>query len=93
MEMFIMAIFPFFFLSANENCMMVILVLSLCLCSPANLDLPLLTVTPCGQDLCVDPRPPVEHLRAYYDIRHYTLRIQSNNANNAQVLHIDSHTV
>ncbi|KAI9535042.1 hypothetical protein NQZ68_007130 [Dissostichus eleginoides] len=48
------------------------------------LDLPLLTVTPCGHDLCVDPRPPVEHLRAFYDNRHYKLRIQSNNANNAQ---------
>ncbi|XP_034077314.1 interferon alpha/beta receptor 2-like [Gymnodraco acuticeps] len=48
------------------------------------LDLPLLTVTPCGQVLCVDPRPPVEHLRAFYDNLHYKLRIQSNNANNAQ---------
>ncbi|KAI4805485.1 hypothetical protein KUCAC02_010099 [Chaenocephalus aceratus] len=48
------------------------------------LDLPLLTVTPCGQVLCVDPRPPVEHLRVFYDNLHYKLRIQSNNANNAQ---------
>ncbi|KAK5861502.1 hypothetical protein PBY51_022893 [Eleginops maclovinus] len=48
------------------------------------LDLPLLTVTPCGKDLCVDHRPTVEHLRASYDSLYYTLRVTSNNADKAQ---------
>lgn len=48
------------------------------------LDLPWLTVTPCGKDLCVDLQPPMGHLREYYDSLNYKLRIRSNNANGAQ---------
>ncbi|XP_054470937.1 interferon alpha/beta receptor 2-like [Anoplopoma fimbria] len=48
------------------------------------LDLPLLTVTPCGEDLCVDLQPPMEHLREIYDSMNYKLRIKSNNADKPQ---------
>ncbi|XP_026152327.1 interferon alpha/beta receptor 2-like [Mastacembelus armatus] len=42
------------------------------------LDLPLLTVTPCSGNLCVDLHPPVEHLRTIYASHNYRLKIQSN---------------
>ncbi|XP_034416740.1 uncharacterized protein LOC117750015 [Cyclopterus lumpus] len=48
------------------------------------LDLPLLTVTPCGADLCVDLQPPMEHLREIYDSLNYKLRIKTNNAEKLQ---------
>ncbi|XP_029314459.1 interferon alpha/beta receptor 2-like [Cottoperca gobio] len=48
------------------------------------LDLPRLTVTPCGQDLCVDLLPPMEHLKEIYDSLHYKLRVKSKNADRAQ---------
>ncbi|KAM9346920.1 cytokine receptor family member b2 [Symphorus nematophorus] len=41
-----------------------------------HLDLPLLTVTACDRNLCVDLRPPVENLRNVYRSLHYKLRIQ-----------------
>ncbi|KAA8588443.1 hypothetical protein FQN60_001637 [Etheostoma spectabile] len=44
-----------------------------------HMDVPLLTVTPCGQDLCVDLQPPMEHLRDIYNSLRYKLRIKSNN--------------
>nr|XP_046261164.1 interferon lambda receptor 1-like [Scatophagus argus]XP_046261165.1 interferon lambda receptor 1-like [Scatophagus argus] len=40
------------------------------------LDLPLLTMTPCGKHLCVDLQPPMEHLRNFYEIIEYKLRIK-----------------
>ncbi|XP_070770627.1 interferon lambda receptor 1-like [Enoplosus armatus] len=43
-----------------------------------DLDLPLLTVTPCGSDLCVDLQPPMEHLRESYDSLQYKLRVKSS---------------
>nr|AVJ47963.1 cytokine receptor family protein B2 [Siniperca chuatsi] len=49
-----------------------------------HLDLPLLTVTPCGSDLCVDLHPPMEHLRKIYDSLDYKLRITSNSGERAQ---------
>ncbi|XP_056266826.1 interferon alpha/beta receptor 2-like isoform X2 [Pseudoliparis swirei] len=48
------------------------------------LDLPLLTVTPCGEDLCVDLQPPMEHLGEIYDSLNYKLRIKSSNADTPQ---------
>ncbi|TDH07153.1 hypothetical protein EPR50_G00121830 [Perca flavescens] len=42
----------------------------------ADMDLPLLTVTPCGRNLCVELQPPMEHLRGIYDSLQYRLRIQ-----------------
>ncbi|XP_031145547.1 uncharacterized protein LOC116043183 isoform X1 [Sander lucioperca] len=50
----------------------------------ADMDLPLLTVTPCGRDLCVDLQPPMEHLKKIYDSLQYTLMIKSNNTDKAQ---------
>ncbi|XP_035460275.2 interferon alpha/beta receptor 2 isoform X1 [Scophthalmus maximus] len=47
------------------------------------LDLPVLTVTPCGRDLCVDLHPPMEHRREIYDTLSYKLKIKSNNADRA----------
>ncbi|KAF1382200.1 hypothetical protein PFLUV_G00141170 [Perca fluviatilis] len=41
-----------------------------------DMDLPLLTVTPCGPNLCVELQPPMEHLRGIYDSLRYRLRIQ-----------------
>ncbi|KAG7239135.1 hypothetical protein INR49_030016 [Caranx melampygus] len=38
------------------------------------LEQPLLTVTPCGRDLCVDLQPPKEHLRQAYDTLDYKLK-------------------
>ncbi|XP_031725881.1 interferon alpha/beta receptor 2-like [Anarrhichthys ocellatus] len=49
-----------------------------------HLDLPLLTVTPCAEGLCVDLQPPMEHLREVYDFLNYKLRIKSNNADKPQ---------
>ncbi|KAM6955657.1 interferon alpha/beta receptor 2-like isoform 2-T2 [Lycodopsis pacificus] len=49
-----------------------------------HLDLPLLTVTPCAEGLCVDLQPPMEHLREVYDLLNYKLRIKSNNADKPQ---------
>uniref|UniRef100_A0A667Z187 Fibronectin type-III domain-containing protein n=1 Tax=Myripristis murdjan TaxID=586833 RepID=A0A667Z187_9TELE len=43
-----------------------------------DLDLPLLTVTPCDRDLCVSLHPPVEHLRKVYDSFHYNLSVKSS---------------
>ncbi|XP_029386277.1 cytokine receptor family member b2 isoform X2 [Echeneis naucrates] len=49
-----------------------------------HLDLPLLTVTACGRNLCVDLHPPVEHLRHAYDTLQYKLNVKSNSADGAQ---------
>ncbi|XP_068429111.1 cytokine receptor family member b2 [Clinocottus analis] len=49
-----------------------------------HLDLPLLTVTPHGEDLCVDLQPPTQHLRKIYDSLNYKLRIKSNDADKPQ---------
>ncbi|XP_071341626.1 uncharacterized protein [Trachinotus anak] len=50
-----------------------------------HLDPPLLTVKPCGRDLCVDLQPPMEHLRQVYeDTLHYKLKIRSNSADRAK---------
>ncbi|XP_068581272.1 interferon alpha/beta receptor 2-like [Cebidichthys violaceus] len=43
-----------------------------------HLDLPLLTVRPCAEDLCVDLQPPMEHLREIYGSLNYKLRIESH---------------
>ncbi|KAM8749906.1 interferon alpha/beta receptor 2-like [Acanthopagrus schlegelii] len=43
-----------------------------------HLDLPLLSVTPCDEYLCVDLRSPVEHLREFYNTLRYELRLQYN---------------
>lgn len=56
-------------------------------CSSAHLDLPLLTVTSCGRDLCVDLRPRLQHLVDVYNTSEYQLRIQSSN-HRAQVRHM-----
>ncbi|XP_070831846.1 interferon alpha/beta receptor 2-like [Chaetodon trifascialis] len=52
-----------------------------------HLDPPLLTVTACGTNLCVDFQPPVEHLRQIYESLQYTLRIQPNGGEGTQVMH------
>ncbi|XP_070693985.1 interleukin-10 receptor subunit beta-like [Pempheris klunzingeri] len=49
-----------------------------------HLDLPRLTVTPCGRDLCVDLQPPMEQLREIYSDLHYKLRIKSFSEEKAQ---------
>nr|XP_040057189.1 uncharacterized protein LOC120833783 isoform X2 [Gasterosteus aculeatus aculeatus] len=49
------------------------------------LDLPLLTVTPCGPDMCVELQPPVERLRDIYDSLQYKL-LMSNDADKFQVV-------
>ncbi|XP_035532616.1 cytokine receptor family member b2 [Morone saxatilis] len=41
-----------------------------------HLDLPLLTVTPCGKNLCVELQPRIEHLRKIYESLRYSLRIK-----------------
>lgn len=48
------------------------------------LDLPLLTVTPCGSGLCVDLQPPLEHLRKSYEALQYKLKITSHSGDKAQ---------
>lgn len=53
----------------------------------AHLDLPLLTLTPCDGDLCVDLRPPVEDLREIYESLRYSLRISSNGVEGTKVPH------
>lgn len=45
---------------------------------------PLLTVTPCGRDLCVDLQPPVERYREAYDMLSYHLHIESSGKDDAQ---------
>lgn len=63
-------------------------------CPPAYLDPPLLTVTPCEENLCVDLQPPKERLRDFYESVQYELRINSSSGEKKQVLlHTDSHTV
>uniref|UniRef100_A0A672HVW6 Interferon alpha/beta receptor 2-like n=1 Tax=Salarias fasciatus TaxID=181472 RepID=A0A672HVW6_SALFA len=42
-----------------------------------HMDQPLLTVTHCRRDLCVDLQPPVERYRDVYDRLHYHLQIKS----------------
>ncbi|KAM8856518.1 interferon alpha/beta receptor 2-like isoform 1-T9 [Spinachia spinachia] len=48
------------------------------------LDLPLLTVTSCGQDMCLELQPPMEHLRDIYNSLNYKYRIVSNNAGKSE---------
>ncbi|XP_040913714.1 interferon alpha/beta receptor 2-like [Toxotes jaculatrix] len=48
------------------------------------LDLPLLTVTPCGRNICVHLQPPMEHLRTIYDSFQYTLKIESSSTDKIQ---------
>ncbi|XP_040003875.1 cytokine receptor family member b2 isoform X2 [Xiphias gladius] len=48
------------------------------------LDLPLLRVTTCGRDLCVDLQPPMEHRRELYESLSYKLKIESDSAHRAQ---------
>ncbi|XP_022609602.1 interferon alpha/beta receptor 2-like isoform X4 [Seriola dumerili] len=50
-----------------------------------HMDLPLLTVIPCGRNLCVELQPPMEHLREAYETLDYKLKIQSNSADRAQL--------
>ncbi|XP_041807048.1 cytokine receptor family member b2 [Chelmon rostratus] len=49
-----------------------------------HLELPLLTVTACGRNLCVDLQPPMEHLREIYESLQYKLRIQHSGAERIQ---------
>ncbi|XP_062421027.1 interferon alpha/beta receptor 2-like [Pungitius pungitius] len=49
------------------------------------LDLPLLNVTPCGQDLCVELHPPMERLRDIYDSLNYKFRIMSKNTDSVRI--------
>ncbi|KAM9850697.1 interferon alpha/beta receptor 2-like [Aulostomus maculatus] len=49
-----------------------------------HLSLPLLSVTPCVQYLCVDLHPPMQHLSEVYDSFTYQLRIKSSVADEAQ---------
>lgn len=53
----------------------------------AHLDPPLLTLTPCDRDLCVDLRPPVENLRDIYLSMRYSLRIRTNVVEQTKVLY------
>lgn len=55
-----------------------------------HLDLPLLTVTSCGRNMCVDLQPPMEHLRETYNTLHYKLKIMSSGADRAQFKDIRS---
>ncbi|XP_069544447.1 interferon alpha/beta receptor 2-like isoform X2 [Brachyistius frenatus] len=48
--------------------------------------LPLLSVTACGANLCIDLQPPTERHRGSYDILSYQLRIDSDNGDKAQFL-------
>ncbi|XP_060944082.1 interferon alpha/beta receptor 2-like [Limanda limanda] len=48
------------------------------------LDLPHLTVTTCGRNLCVDLHPPMEHRREIYDTLSYKLKIECNSAERAK---------
>ncbi|XP_072253937.1 uncharacterized protein [Leuresthes tenuis] len=43
-----------------------------------HMDPPILTVTSCGRDLCVDLQPPLERLRESYNNINYQLQIKSN---------------
>ncbi|XP_051258986.1 interferon alpha/beta receptor 2 [Dicentrarchus labrax] len=43
-----------------------------------HLDPPLLTVTPCGSNMCVELQPPMEHLRKIYELLPYRLSIKCN---------------
>ncbi|XP_019955335.2 interferon alpha/beta receptor 2-like [Paralichthys olivaceus] len=47
------------------------------------MDLPHLTVAPCGRNLCVDLHPPTEHRRKIYDTLSYKLKIECNSAERA----------
>ncbi|KAM7407926.1 hypothetical protein PAMA_003602 [Pampus argenteus] len=55
-----------------------------------HLDLPLLTVTPCGRNLCVALKPRMEHLRQHYDLFQYRLKIEGSGADRAQHMTIKS---
>ncbi|XP_034429283.1 interferon alpha/beta receptor 2-like isoform X1 [Hippoglossus hippoglossus] len=48
------------------------------------LDLPHLTVTTCGRNLCVDLHPPMEHRREIYAKLSYKLKIECNSAERAK---------
>ncbi|KAK2906410.1 hypothetical protein Q8A73_010353 [Channa argus] len=58
--------------------------------SDTELDTPLLTVTPCGRNLCVELQPPVEQLREIYEKITYNLQIQSKGEDRVQVKGIRS---
>ncbi|XP_061647870.1 cytokine receptor family member b2 isoform X1 [Phyllopteryx taeniolatus] len=45
-----------------------------------HLDLPVVAVTPCGKNLCVDLLPQLQHLREFYNSLSYQLRINSSGA-------------
>ncbi|CAN9498051.1 unnamed protein product [Ophioblennius macclurei] len=47
---------------------------------------PLLTVTPCGRDLCVALEPPIERYREVYSSLNYHLRIESRGKDDTQFL-------
>ncbi|XP_061774592.1 cytokine receptor family member b2 isoform X2 [Nerophis ophidion] len=44
------------------------------------LDLPLMTVAPCGHNVCVELQPPMPHLRDFYEPLSYQLRVKSSDA-------------
>ncbi|XP_056145498.1 uncharacterized protein LOC130120784 isoform X2 [Lampris incognitus] len=50
------------------------------------LDLPLLSVHPCGKFLCVGLQPPMEHMRKSYDSLQYELKIKSISAHGTEFL-------
>nr|XP_057937757.1 cytokine receptor family member b2 isoform X3 [Doryrhamphus excisus] len=50
------------------------------------LDLPLMVVTPCGLNLCVDLHPQRQHLLDFYESLSYQLRIKSSSVERAQFL-------
>uniref|UniRef100_A0A671XV46 Interferon lambda receptor 1-like n=2 Tax=Sparus aurata TaxID=8175 RepID=A0A671XV46_SPAAU len=52
-----------------------------------HLDLPLLSVTPCDEYLCVDLQCPVEHLREVYNRLDYKLRLQYNGGEKKKDIH------
>ncbi|KAM4558150.1 interleukin-10 receptor subunit beta-like isoform 1-T2 [Odontesthes bonariensis] len=49
-----------------------------------HMDPPLLTVTSCGRDLCVDLRPPLQRLRESYNNTNYQLKISSSKKDGEQ---------
>ncbi|XP_061697599.1 uncharacterized protein LOC133512214 isoform X2 [Syngnathoides biaculeatus] len=48
-----------------------------------HLDLPLVVVTPCGKNLCLDLLPQLQHLREFYSSLSYQIRIKSSGADSA----------
>ncbi|XP_019731219.1 interferon alpha/beta receptor 2-like isoform X1 [Hippocampus comes] len=48
-----------------------------------HLDLPVVAVTPCGKNLCVDLLPPMRHLWEFYNSLSYQFRIESSGPSRA----------